>query len=274
MKILCYVCHYFGKSNKGFSGKSSDSSKLEERKNTVEKCIEQLKTLGDVTLKVCGIEGYSAVPIDMSFDHLVDNPTDIVYQTLAELRKEVDNYDYFICIEDDIFVPKEAIENVIEFDKTSLVNEILHPNRLETDSVGTVYCTDLFANRNWTMMMRKYKGKDMRVAFNPHSALAIFSQEKFRYALEHTDPDYREICFAYSMDSAFAYYHAPFVLWRYYNDVTTHVVRHENVWKDAPKIYKDSLIYNPAWNKVEKRDFFPPIIMKSLKYLLGKPHGF
>src|SRR5687768_16729076 len=130
-KILCHINHFYGV-NPLFTGKST-TQEAEVRKKIIEKCISSLKKLGKVEIKICGIEPFALLDLDLKFQHLTEDPTQIVYESIYKLAEKIDEYDYFICIEDDILLPEQTFQNIIEFDSQSLLNEVLHPNRLETD---------------------------------------------------------------------------------------------------------------------------------------------
>ncbi len=167
MKILCYLNHFYGKSLY-FEGKSS-TQESSVRKEIIEKCIAQLANIKGVEIKICGIEGHSLVKPDIDFSNIKNNPTLLIYESLNHMVNFLDSYDYFINIEDDIYLPEETFNNVVEFDKTAFLNEVLHPNRHETDDNGNKYCVDILALDSWTFQRRRYHGIELRVALNPHS---------------------------------------------------------------------------------------------------------
>ncbi len=146
------------------------------------------------------------------------------------MARHIDDYDYFVNIEDDILLPETTLANVVEFDQESLLNEILHPNRIEEDEAGRRFCVDLEAMPGWTYQRRTYRGRELRVARNPHSAVLILSRAKLRYAQQYIDPAYRGRFLTYEMDSALAYYLSPFCLYRPYDDLSFHTVGHLDRW--------------------------------------------
>ena len=233
MKILCYVNHYFGEPV-GFRGRSTDPD-AEGRREIVSACLAHLRSLPGVEVYVCGIDGRSLEPIDIPFPHVRDNPTMLVYESLAHMAKRIDEgYDYFINIEDDILLPAVTLANLIEFDKESLLNEVLHPNRLEQDGAGTPYCVDMKALPGGTFQRRQYRGRELCVANSPHSALLLLSRDKLRYVLRHGDIEYRGRFLGVGMESALAYYHGPFCLYRSFEDLAFHTVTHLDPSPSSP----------------------------------------
>jgi hypothetical protein len=113
----------------------------------------------------------------------------------------------------------------------------------------------------WTYQRRTYRGRELRIARNPHSALLILSRDKLRYALRHIDVAYRGRFLVWEMDSAFAYYHSPFCLYRSYGDLAFHTVAHLDRWSPPPprrSVLRESL-----------RPFVPPIVLTLRRRMRG-----
>jgi hypothetical protein len=242
MKTLCFVNHYYGKSS-NFTGQSSLKN-AEGRKKTVLKCLENLQRINDIDIKVCGIKGNNLVEIDIDFSFLKD-PTFLPYETLAHMSRFLEDYDYFIYVEDDILLPYQTFLNVVEFDKTAQIGEMLQPNRLETDFIGNTYCVDLlpiprgFLNlsddpREWTSQFKEFSGKQLRVSESKLSAILIMSRDKLRYALTKIDINFRGIVFVTAIESALYYFSSPFALYRSCLDLDFHYVLHLNRWSESP----------------------------------------
>lgn len=261
MRVLCYVNHYFGHPV-GFEGRSTDSGN-EHRREIVAACLEGLRALPGVEVNVCGIEGNALEELDIDFPHIRDDPKLLVYESLAHMVRRAEDYDYYINIEDDILLPPETFANVVEFDQESLLNEILHPNRVEVDETGRRFCVDLKAMPGWTYQRRTYRGRELRVALNPHSAVLILSRDKLRYALRHVDLSYRGRFLSYEMDSALAYYLSPFCLYRPYEDLEFHTVTHLDRWaglrvpKAPPVVARPR---RPRWKSILLQ-LTPPILL-------------
>lgn len=274
MKILCYVNHFFGK-NPHFLGKSSPAigTDLEEfkkkadcRKKYVSETIAQLRKLGTIDIKICGINGFSLLPLDISFDSVKDKPLWLIYESLNHMAQFADDYDYFINLEDDIYLPEETFMNVLEFDKTSLINEVFLPNRLEKTIEGKPYCVDLMAIPGWTQQRKRFQGKQLRVALNAHSAILILSREKFRYTLKSVDKMFRQSILHNELDSAFAYFHSSFALFRS-EDIGFHFVDHLDKWYYSPGELMHTRTRTSWLNGITGADFIPPIFVKIFSFL-------
>ncbi|PJZ58178.1 hypothetical protein [Leptospira barantonii] len=267
MKILVFINHFYGK-NPYFVGRSSQISEKneDERKKKAERrlahikaTVDSLNTLGKkVEIKFCGYQGKSLVKLDFDFEKEIDKPTDIMYASLSKMGEFANRYDYFINIEDDILLSKETFDRIVSFDKNSNINEILHPNRMELDDHGNLFCIDLKCVPGWTYTQREFGGKVFRQAVNPHSGLAIFSKEKLKYALKNSDLKSKTIVLSKGMESAYASVHSSFILWRAYDDIGFHSVFHQDKWVQPKK----DLLTSITW-----RDFVPLIVLKLLKYM-------
>jgi hypothetical protein len=225
-KILCLIVHYFGDESQ-FKGKSTDSANKARKKHLLS-VVKQLRTFPRTDIRLCGIPGHSLLPLDREFTKIGD-PQLLVYETLWSLFDNIDDYDYFMVIEDDILAPRSVVDNIIEFDKVNEVDECLHPNRLEVKE-GKKHCVDLLAMPGWTDMSKLYKGHELRVAVNPHSAFLFLSREKLLYLRRHIDKEYRDRFIGGYMASAFAYFHRPFKLYRVYNNLEFHTIEHLDHW--------------------------------------------
>jgi len=230
--VLACVNHYFGPSASSIVYRSN-SQNPETRRNYVNNTVQALKELGrlpgvgSVEVKICGLNGKSLLPVGQDFSFLQD-PRKLVYESLAEMSRHVEEYDYFINIEDDIVLPGETFANVLEFDKETLVNEILHPNRIEVLNGRKLPNDPSSRPRVWTFQEKKWRGNTLRVAVNPHAGILILSREKLRYCLAHTDVHFRGEFLGDGMESAFAYFHRPFSLYRPYKNLDFHVVIHQD----------------------------------------------
>ena len=225
-RVLCYVNHYYGP-HPTFRGKSTTQTR-DVRRQIVERTLAALRALdGDMDVRVCGIPGRALVPIDIPFD--LSEPRHLVFETLVNMSRQQERYDYFINIEDDVEVPAETFRNILEFDREALINECLHPNRLERRE-GQVHCVDLEALPGWNFQEKTFRGRLLRTALNPHSAVLVLSREKLGYALRHVDPSFRGTVVGGLMASAYAHWHKPFVLWRTADEPEAHAVVHLDDW--------------------------------------------
>lgn len=221
-RVLCYVNHFYG-SSPGFGGKSTSQTR-EVRRAAVMRTLAALRALeAEVTIRVCGVAGQALVPLDVEFQ--LEDPRLLVYESLVRMCGEREGFDYFINIEDDIEVPRATFRNVLDFDREAMVNECLHPNRLEHE-----VCVDLQALPGWTLQERRFASHQLRPALNPHSALLLLSRAKLEYALRHVDLGFRGHVVGGPMASAYAHFHKPFTLWRCADDPKFHSVVHLDDW--------------------------------------------
>jgi len=153
----------------------------------------------------------------------------LIYSSIAHMASYLDEYDYFLNIEDDIYIPPQTVRNVFAFDETSGVSEVLHPNRIEFED-GAPFCVDLRAMPGWTTSRRTFARHALAVALNPHSGLMLLSRAKFAYAQQHVDFRRRERIIGDLMASAYCNVHAPFALWRSFDDIGYHTVEHLDRW--------------------------------------------
>jgi len=238
LKVLCCMTHFYAgdeKTDGNQSGRKSFSQDPELRRTYAEKALASCRALidlpevGQLKVLVCGKSGFSLVPLDVEFDE--PEPRFLVSDTLEYMAGRRDEFDYYILVEDDIIVPSAVLRNVIEFDQESLVNEALHPNRLEIQD-GTKFNTDLRTRGEWTIHKREFKGRVLQINVNPHSAVFILSREKFHYCLNRTNLSHRGAYTAGfsggAMASAFANFLAPILLYRPYNDLEYHCVIHQD----------------------------------------------
>jgi lipopolysaccharide biosynthesis glycosyltransferase len=231
-KVLAIVNHFYGQS-KDWEGKSTSQDR-EVRKEIVQKALNALKKIPNIDIKICGINNSSLVDIDKDFSYLTD-PTLLIYETIEWMSTQTGKYDYFINIEDDILLPRETFENILEFDRENRIDECFHPNRMEYRG-GEEYCVDTKAWPGWKDQSKNYKGCELKVGENPHSGIAILSKEKLLYAKENSDLGRRDKIIAHHMESAFANLLAPFQLFRAYSNPTLHKVIHLDNWD--PEINK------------------------------------
>jgi len=227
LKVLAVVNHYYGEGNE-FGGKSTYQNE-EVRKEIIQKVISSLSEIPRTDIKVCGIKKNSLFEIDQDFSHL-ENPSFLIYETIEWMFSQIDKYDYFINIEDDILLDRETFERILEFDRKNLVNECFHPNRMEYKD-GREYCVDLKAMPGWTQMSKKYANYDLRVALNPHSGISVLSKDKILYAKKYVDFKKRDKIIGHYMASAYANLHSPFMMFRPFPNLSSHKVIHLDNWE-------------------------------------------
>lgn len=231
-RVLCFFNHYFGSSS-SFAGKSTSGDRP-TRQAVVLKAYEAIRALRfDVTVAVCGFRDQSLLPVDIDLTSIND-PTLIVYESLARMFSAHEQFDYYLNIEDDILISGDTLEAMIDFNRSSKVHEIYLPNRIEHDASET-YCVDLLLMPGWRGLHRQFNGVHLDVANNPHSGLLLLSRAQLGYARERLDPEFRGPVIGGNMASAYAYAHSPFLLWRAKSDLLAHHVVHLDNWKSWPE---------------------------------------
>lgn len=234
MKLLCHVCHYFGPSPdrhaKAYRSHRDDGgARTRYARRTVE-ALAALAEIGEVSavdVRVVGYPRHALLPIDLDVS-AQPNPRLLVYEALEGLTRHLEDYDYFIAIEDDILLPVQTFRNVLEYDRISPLGECLHPNRVELGDSLRLPLDPMYLERVWTYQEKTFRGRRIRVALNPHSGILVLSRDKLRYALEFVSPAYRGVFLGAAMESAFAHYHKPFSLYRPCDDLDFHVVIHQD----------------------------------------------
>ena len=270
LRVLCCVPHYFaertGDTNLGQW--KSVSQRPDIRRGYVEQTISSLRNLGSlpevatVDVRVCGIRGNSLVALDVEFDE--PEPLFLVFDTLHWMLERRQNYDYYLLVEDDILVPAEVLSNAIAFDQGSMLNEVLHPNRIEMDD-DVAYNTDLRTHGHWTTQRKLFRGRQLLVNTNPHSAVFVLSARKFNYCADHADLSLRgrfrigEFSGG-MMASAFANFLSPVSLYRVHDDLTFHYVVHQDKFEPyLPRTY----------DKLRRiaDSVLPPVLIDTIKRL-------
>jgi hypothetical protein len=228
LRILCYVNHYFGSQSR-FCGKSTTSSRR-DRESAVAIALNKLSNSNFITdMKVVGFASEAILPIDIDVSKIGD-PQLIVYTSIEIMSSKIDNYDYFINLEDDIVVDDKILSNIVKFNEVSFINELYLPNRMEEGRDGSLSCVDLTAMPGWTGLQRVFEGVELGVALNPHSGMLCVSRQQMYYALTRVDLARREQFLGGYMASAYANFHAPFLMWRARSKPLAHHVIHADHW--------------------------------------------
>lgn len=221
-RVLCYVNHFFGAST-AFTGRST-TARPEARRAVVERCLASIRSaIPQAEIRICGVPGKSLLPIDLAFD--LEDPRHLVYASLDRMADQLEDYDWFVNLEDDIELRGETFRNAVEFERQSLPNECLLPNRMEERHAG-LQCVDLQAIPGWSQQERRFLGRSFRVAVNPHSAILMLSQGQLRHALRHVDRKFRGYVIGGPMASAYAHFHRPLALYRCFDEPAFHSVLH------------------------------------------------
>jgi hypothetical protein len=269
LRVLCCVPHYFAErtGNTNLGQWKSVSQQPEIRRRYVEQAISSLRNLASlpevatVDVRVCGIRDNALVSLDVEFDE--PEPLFLVFDTLDWMLERRQDYDYYLLVEDDILVPAEVLSNAIAFDQVSMVNEVLHPNRIELED-DVAFNTDLKTFGEWTTQRKLFRGRQLVVNANPHSAVFILSASKFNYCADHADLGLRERLRIGKfrggmMASAFANFLSPVSLYRVYDDLTFHCVVHQDAF----------VPYSTRYHKLSRfaLSVLPPPLVETVKRL-------
>ena len=232
-KILCHFNHFFGKTS-SFVGKST-AGVPEQRFEIVQTALARIRALPyDMEIRVCGFPDFSLLPIDLDLSEIRE-PQHIVYASIERMFNTLDDYDYFLNIEDDILISGQVIDACFAFHPCSAVNEVYLPNRMERRADGSLYCVDLLALPGWNQAFRRvFQNNTLGVAVNPHSAMSFLSRQQMDYAAGRLDLSRREIVIGGFMASAYANLHAPFLMWRAQSNPLDHHIIHLDNWILSP----------------------------------------
>jgi hypothetical protein len=126
-----------------------------------------------------------------SFDEYTNGTITIVYHDLSNihpfylswkcrdlLKKQRDDYDIFIYVEDDILIPKKAIEYWLKYNEKLIdLNYNLGFIRIEVDHNNIEYMTDIICTFNKFVQVdnEKYCVNDV----NPYCAFWIYNKNEF-----------------------------------------------------------------------------------------------
>lgn len=228
MRVLAYVNHFYGRATP-FRGKSATQEPA-PRRRVVESVCRALQGLpAETSIRVCGDGRHHLVSPDIVFPDLPD-PRHLVHASIEHQLQQLAQYDYLINVEDDVLLPPETWQAVLAFDAQQPLDRCLLPNRLEEGEHG-LFCVDLKAWPGWTERSLPFQGHELRVALNPHSGISILSSRKALYARGRIDLTPRRRMAGDLMASALAALHAPFALYRPYDDPTFAHVRHLDAWQ-------------------------------------------
>lgn len=223
MRALCLFVHFFDPEG-DFPGKSKFQS-ADVRKWCVERALHSVRSISFVDVQVCGYGDQSLIDIDRDFRGVAATPELMMYEVLASLAGHVDEYDYFMVLEDDILVGADIFYNVQDFDSTHPVTEVLLPNRVEINS-DAIYCVDTRARPGTTDRAIWFRGRLLQEFINPHSGVLLLSRSRLQHVLETVDLGYRGKFWGGYMASAFAHFHKPLTLYRVADGLDFHTVQH------------------------------------------------
>jgi len=271
VKVLCFVNHYYNPNQQeGFTGGSTVKGNT-NREQVVPQVVKTLRDIPNCDVRVCGLQGFTVPDVDVDIDFTGIKPWNLVYESLNYMNNFVDQYDYFINIEDDILLKEDVINNVIEFDKKNDIDKVFLPNRIEIEGKE---CRFVDLKNGWKKGISTiiFKGNVLRVANNFHSAVLILSTRKYRYAYNMLDHGFREVWWGGPMASAYAYFHIPFKLYRNSQLTEFHSVVHLDHWKCYDEHNKGYL--NIGREKIERARQVIGQVLKNNQTIEAKiPYG-
>lgn len=230
IRVLCHFNHFFSASE--FVGNSTSGNR-QQRLDIVQQALNAVRSLPfDVDVRVCGFTDSSLIPVDLDLTANGD-PQHIVSASIERMFDSLDQYDYFLNLQDDILVSGDTLAAAIAFNEVSATNEVYLPNRLKRDDEGTAYCVDLGAIPDWRTLKRDYRGISLCVANNSHPSFLFLSRKQMQYAQDRVSLSRRDQFVDGFVASAYANVHQPFLLWRAQSDTTAHHVVHLDKW-NAP----------------------------------------
>lgn len=250
VKTLCFVNHYYNPQQKeGFKGGSTVNTT--GRETIVHQALNALRNIPNCDVKVCGLKGFTVRGIEVDIDFTGIKPWNLVYESLNYMHNFVNEYDYFINIEDDILLKESILHNVIEFDTIHKIDEVFLPNRVEVED-GKFRFVDLRSGWKKDLPTIIFKSRILQIANNFHSAILILSTKKYKYGYEKLNPMFREVWWGGPMASAYAYFHIPFKLYRNSQLTEFHSVQHLDHWKCYDENDKNYPLVSQNKNRVKE----------------------
>ena len=185
IRILAAVAHYFdslGIHKNEFGSYSQDN--LNSRglmfDRTIDALIVCLSELGaEFQIKVYGVENQYIRRPDVILENV--DPKHIPFLTLDDMRTNLEDFDYFLFIEDDIELPSNILKDLLGIDSHLEIDETIIPNRLENRN-GIQFCVDLVAMPGFKNGIKLVNGNVLAQSVNPHSGFMFMSREKFARA--------------------------------------------------------------------------------------------
>ena len=238
VKALCLVPHFFGAG--GYFGGSSSINAAKRRRRIVTRTIAQLKSLSvilDPTVLVYGVGDQSLVTPDVDVSARLDTPLRLVWLLFQDIEQQLDAYDYFLVVEDDILVPRGVIARMMSAAPDLGANEILFPNRLEFLH-GLPLVPDLYFLQKWTGFSRDWNGERWHEAANPNSGFLFMNRAQMTSVCARNDftkPEVGADSYTY-VDAAFSRAHRDFRLLRERTIIPRHCLFHQDSWSVRHKV--------------------------------------
>ena len=235
IRILVAIPHYFDKlsiHDNEFGSYESVNYKFRNGiiQNTFASLRGCLKSLEmDSTVLVFGIGNQYLKKPSIKIDLV--NPKHIPWKAIEEMYKRVEDFDYFLFLEDDIIISSQLILELLALDRELNENETVIPNRIELQS-GKPFCVDIIAMPGWNPEIFSVKGKDLAVPRNIHSGFMFLSKEKFIRAFslrKYVEPT---IIIGDYMASALVNIHSALKVYRSLPTSSTLTVLHQDSWTE------------------------------------------
>jgi len=172
----------------------------------------------------------------------LENPKYIPWKALEEIKKQIEDFDYLLFLEDDIVISPKLILELLALDRELDENETVIPNRIEIQN-GIPFCVDMIAMPGWNPEIISVKGKVLAIPRNMHSGFMFLSKEKFIRAFslrKYVEPT---IIIGDYMESALANIHSSLKVYRSIPTASTLTVFHQDSWTER-------MIQNGSYTKI------------------------
>lgn len=182
LKIFAAVPHFFdasGSYQNGFG--SHDTGNFMRRKSIIEstsvalsKALDSLNM--EYTVTYYGLEDQFVKQVTVISE--VSEPKHLPWFVIDKAYEQIEKYDYFLFVEDDILIPDGLLCSLIDIDLSLDSNEIIIPNRIEAHDKDE-FCVDLIAMPGWETKEKIHAGLKLRQPRNVHSGFLLLTREKF-----------------------------------------------------------------------------------------------
>jgi hypothetical protein len=233
VRILAAVAHYFDVDGirRGDFG-SYQRENFISRSVIVDRTITLLnESLAEFSMnfniQVFGIENQYTRRPDVILD--VADPRHIPYATIDAMYKKINQYDYFLFVEDDIELSPKTIIELMEINQHLDLHETIIPNRLEYLN-GTAFCVDMIAMPGFKNGVKIVERHILAQSINPHSGFMFLSRDKFARAYALKVNSQPKIIIGDFMASALANIHSSLDVYRSIPTASSLSVVHQDSW--------------------------------------------
>jgi hypothetical protein len=246
IRILVAVPHYFDKLSIHENGYGSYESlnykfRTEMIQNTFASLINSLSSLEmDSKVLVFGIDNQYLTTPSVKVD--IENPKFLPWKALEEMYVHIEDFDYFLFLEDDIVVSPKLILELLALDSELDENETVVPNRIELHN-GIPFCVDMIVMPGWSPEIISVKGKVLAMPCNVHSGVMFLSRRKFKRAFSSRKFIEPTIIIGDYMASALANIHSSLKVYRSIPTSSTLTVFHQDSWTKR-------MIQNGSYTKI------------------------